>query len=180
MALAMLLLPALAAPAWAGVAIGAYGGYNFTIIQDDSDHGALFGLKAKIDGIPVVVLEPSITFISVGDKENEDDEVGAFTQSGGSIQAFALNANLGGSYKTEPGVGFYGTGGIGMYSLSPDAPYLEDESRFGFNAGAGFVYKASPKFDIDVSARLHVITLDGGGSRKSVGIYAGADFYFGL
>ena len=49
MALALPLLLALAAPAAAGVALGAYGGYNFTIIQDDSDHGALFGLKAKID-----------------------------------------------------------------------------------------------------------------------------------
>ena len=180
MALALPLLLALAAPAAAGVALGAYGGYNFTIIQDDSDHGALFGLKAKIDAVPVVVLEPSITFISVGDQENEDDAVGTFTQSGGSIQAYALNANFGGSYKTEPGVGFYGTGGIGMYSMKPDTPYLEDESRFGFNAGAGFVVKPSPMFDIDVSARMHVITLDGGGSRKSVGIDAGADFYFGL
>jgi len=175
---AVLLIPCLSAPAFAtGLAAGAFGVYNFPILQDDAAGGALYGLKAKI-GVPVVVLEPSLTFISVGDKENEDDAIGDFTQKGGSITSYGLNVSLGGM-KEMPGVGFYGTGGIGAYALSSDLDYKEDETRFGFNVGAGLVFKVSPKFDIDMSGRFIVITLDGGGSRKSVGLFTGLNFYFG-
>jgi len=177
--LALLLAAFLAAPVAAGVAVGGFAGYNITILQDDAGSGTLYGFKAKIGGMPLLVFEPSLTFISVGDAENQDDAVGSFTQQGGSIASYGLNVNLG-SMKSVPGFGFYGTGGIGTYSIKPDAPYLEDETRFGFNFGTGLVIKPAPKLDVDVSGRLIVITLDGGGSRKSVGVFAGVNYYFGL
>lgn len=175
--LALLLVPFLAAPAAAGVAVGGFGGYNFTILQDDAGSGALFGFKAKI-AAPVVI-EPTITFISVGDKENENDEVGTFTQTGGSIAAYELNLAFG-SLRTTPGVGFWGGGGIGAYSLKSDLDYVEDATRFGFNVGTGLVIKAAPKFDVEIGGRLYVISLDGGGSRKSVGVFGGLNYYFGF
>ncbi len=177
-ALSLALIVGLAAPASAEFAVGAFGGYNFTIVQDDAGNGPLYGVKAKID-VSGVVLEPSFTFISVGDAEDNDEAVGDFKIEGGSITNYGLNLNLG-SLRTVPGLGFYGTGGVGMYSLSPDAGYKEDETRFGFNAGLGFVIKPASMIDIDVSGRLIVITVDGGGSRKSVGVFAGINYYFGL
>ncbi|MFH1276788.1 MAG: hypothetical protein ABIK65_00185 [Candidatus Eisenbacteria bacterium] len=176
--LALLLVPFLAAPAAAGVAVGGFGGYNFTILQDDAGSGALFGFKAKI-GAPVVVLEPTITFISVGDKENEDEDVGTFMQKGGSIASYELNASFG-SLRTEPGVGLWVGGGVGAYSLKSDLDYVEDQTRFGFNVGTGLVFKAGAKFDVEIGGRFYVISLDGGGSRKSAGVYGGLNYYFGF
>jgi hypothetical protein len=44
----------------------------------------------------------------------------------------------------------------------------------------GLVFGVAPKVDIDVSGRFHLITLDGGGSRKNVGINGGVSYYFGI
>lgn len=176
--LALLLVPFVAAPAVAGVAVGGFGGYNFPIIQDDAGGGALFGFKAKI-GAPVVVVEPTVTFISVGDKDDSDEDVGDFTQAGGTITAYELNLAFG-SLRTTPGVGLWGGGGIGGYSLSYDAPYKTDETRLGFNLGTGLVIKAATKVDVEIGGRLYIISLDGGGSRKSAGVFAGLNYYFGF
>lgn len=176
--IALLFLPVLAVPALAvDVAVGAFGGYNIPIIQDDAGGGVLYGAKAKISGLAMFVLEPTITMITVGDKENEDDLIGTFTQEGGSITSMELNVTTG-SYRTLPGLGFYGIGGIGMYSMSSDVPYKDDESRLGFSFGTGIVTKVAAQIDFDVNARLIFITEDGGGSRSSAGISAGLNYYF--
>ncbi len=177
--IALLFLPVLAVPAMAvDVAVGAFGGYNIPVVQDDMGSGVLYGAKAKISGLAMFVLEPTITMITVGDKENEDEKLDEpFVQEGGSITAMELNVTTG-SYRTIPGLGFYGIGGVGMYSISSDVPYKDDESRLGFSFGTGIVTKVATQIDFDVNARLIFITLDGGGSRSSAGISAGLNYYF--
>jgi opacity protein-like surface antigen len=152
--------------------------WNFPIIQDDAGGGALYGAKAKVGPLSFLVLEPSVTWITVGDKEQTEDDL-EFTQQGGSIQSFGLNLNIGG-FPLAPGPSFYVTGGIGSYTLKPDVQYKDDETRVGYNAGLGIAVKPTGLFDIDVSGRFIVIPLDGGGSRKSVGLLAGLNFYFGV
>jgi hypothetical protein len=179
LAASALLVIALTAPGEAvGIAIGPYAGYNLTILQDDAGSGPLFGLRAKISVAPIVVVEPWFTLISEGDVDHSEGGI-EFTQEGGSIQSFGVNASLGG-YRTVPGFGFYTTGGIGMYMLKPELDYKDEATRFGINIGTGFVAKLMPALDLDASARLIAITLEGGGSRKSVGVHAGLSYYFGM
>jgi opacity protein-like surface antigen len=175
----LVLATCLAAPAWAvGFAVGGYGVWNFPVIQDDAGAGALYGAKAKIGEMSIFVLEPSITWITVGDKDQSEDGLD-FTQKGGSILSYGLNVNIGG-FPLAPGPSFYATGGIGSYTLKSDVPYVDDDTRFGYNAGLGIAVKPTPLFDIDLSGRFIVIPLDGGGSRKSVGLFTGLNFYFGI
>ncbi|MFH1680796.1 MAG: outer membrane beta-barrel protein [Candidatus Eisenbacteria bacterium] len=178
-AAALLFAVCFAAPALAvGFAVGGYGVYHFPIVQDDAGNGGLYGAKAKVGLGQAFVLEPSITFISVGEKDHTEDDLD-FTTKGGSIRTFGLNLNVGG-FPLAPGPSFYVTGGIGSYTLKPDVDYKDDETRVGYNAGLGIAIKATPLFDIDVSGRFIVIPLDGGGSRKSVGLFTGLNFYFGV
>jgi opacity protein-like surface antigen len=180
-AAALLLSVGLAAPAGAvGLAAGGYGAYHIPIVQDDAGSGALYGAKAKVGLGSIFVLEPSITWITVGEKDHTEEDLDLeFSTKGGSIQTIGLNVNLGG-FPIEPGASLYATGGIGSYTLKPDASYKDDETRVGYNGGLGLAIKPTPLFDIDVSGRFIVIPLDGGGSRKSVGIFAGLNFYFGV
>jgi uncharacterized spore protein YtfJ len=174
-----LLAPCLAVSASAaGFAVGGYGGYNIPILQDDAGGGALYGAKAKIGPLSFLVLEPSITWIQVGDKDQSEEDLD-FTQKGGEIMTYGLNLNIGG-FPIAPGPSFYVTGGVGSYTLKPDVEYKEEETRFGYNAGLGIAVKPAALFDIDVSGRFIVIPLEDGGSRKSVGIFAGLNFYFGV
>jgi hypothetical protein len=175
---ALLFVPCLAGSASAvGVAVGGYGVWNIPIVQDDAGAGALYGAKAKIGGLSLFVLEPSVTWIQVGEKEQTEEDL-TFTQEGGSIQSFGLNVSIGG-FRVLPGPSFYVTGGIGSYTLKPDVEYKDEETRVGYNAGLGLAVKPHALFDIDVSGRFIAIPLDGGGARKSVGIFAGLNFYFG-
>ncbi len=151
-----------------GIAIGPYGGYNVTILQDDTGSGPLFGLNAKISAAPIVVLEPWFTMVSEGDVDHEEGGI-AFTQRGGSIQSFGVNGSLGG-YRIVAGLGFHISGGIGMPLLKPEQDYREEATRFGLNLGTGFAANLIPALDLDASACLIAITLEGGGSRKSVGV----------
>jgi opacity protein-like surface antigen len=179
LAIPALLLIALPATGGAmGFAVGPYAGYNVTILQDDAGNGPLFGLRAKISALPALAVEPWFTMITEGDADHEEAGI-EFTQEGGSIQSFGVNASLGG-YRTMPGLGFYATGGIGMYMLKPEQDYKDETTRFGLNLGTGFVVKVLPQLDLDASARLIAITLEGGGSRKSLGIHAGLNYYFGM
>ncbi len=175
----VLLLSALTGPALAmGFAIGPYGGWNITIAQDDAGSGPLYGIRAKLSAAPVIAIEPWFTMITEGDVDHEDGGI-EFTQKGGSIQSFGVNGSFGG-YRTMPGLGFYTTGGVGMYMLKPEQDYKDETTRFGLNFGGGLVAKLIPALDLDVSTRLIAITLEGGGSRKSVGIHAGLNYYFGM
>ena len=173
-----LLLAALAGPAEAGgIAAGPFGGWNFTVLQDDAGSGFLYGLRGKISATTAFSVEPWFTMITEGDVDHDEEGI-EFTQQGGSIASFGVNAGLGG-FRKGPGFGFYATAGIGAYMLSPEQDYREDETRIGINFGPGVVVKVAPALDLDVSGRLTAITLDGGGSRKSVAVMAGLNYYFG-
>jgi hypothetical protein len=162
----------------AGLAAGPFGGWNFTIVQDDAGGGVLYGLRGKVSATPAISVEPWFTMITEGDVDHDEEGV-EFTQEGGSIMSFGVNASLGG-FRTAPGFGLYATAGIGAYMLKPEQDYKEDQTRVGINFGPGFVVKIAPTLDLDVSGRFTAITLEGGGSRKSVAVVAGLNYYFGL
>jgi hypothetical protein len=146
-------------------AVGAYGGYQWPIVQDDADPGGLFGLKGKFRVSPMLDLEPNITWIKNGDVE---------TDLGGTLPApdvisYALNGtlNFGGNF----GV----TGGIGWSSV--DVGIGDATNEFTFNAGLALEIPVGP-LALDISPRLLVINTESGASRKHALLMAGLNYWF--
>lgn len=146
-------------------AIGAYGGYQWPIVQDDAEPGGLFGLKAKINLAPALDLEPNVTWINNGDTE---------TSSGGEVPApevisYALNANLkfGGMLQITAGLGW----------SSVDLPITGSQNKFSFNAGLALEIPVGPVV-IDISPRFLLINTESGASRKHGLLMAGLNLWF--
>jgi hypothetical protein len=159
-----------------GVTIGGFGGMNIPIVQDDAGSGPLYGIRVKIAANLPFVVEPYFVSISEGDVDHSDEGI-EFTQKGGSIQSFGVDLAFGG-YRARPGANLYFVAGLGAHSRDPGQDYRDKETRFGFDIGLGLVAKVAPMLDLDVGGRLHAFTLEEGGSRKSVGITAGLNYYF--
>lgn len=165
--LAVAALLALSGPASAqvGFGVGAYGGYQWPIAQDDADPGGLFGLKGLVGLSGIVEIEPNITWISNGDTQ---------TPSGGDLPApdvvsYQLNANL------KLGPAFCVTGGLGWASV--DLPQTGSQNEFAVNFGIGIRVPVGP-LELDASPRLLVINTESGASRKHALLMAGLNYRF--
>jgi hypothetical protein len=69
-------------------------------------------------------------------------------------------------------------GGAAFYSFSRDND--EDETRFGLSAGLGVEIGLGKTLGLDFRGKLHMVTQDGGGSRKMANITAGLNYYLGI
>src|SRR5439155_846082 len=70
LALALLALAVGAGAAQAagpGVGIGPYGGYNIALIQQDTGNGSVFGVRAPVNLIPLITVEPYLRTSNLGD-----------------------------------------------------------------------------------------------------------------
>lgn len=157
------------------IGLGGFVGTNIPVAQEDAGTSSLFGFKARLGLVPLLGFEVFYTKLSQGESSAEvwDDDQ---SMEGGSINSFGLNLILG-SMSCDQGVHFHFAGGIGSYSLSKKGP--PDQSRFGFNFGPGLEIGLG-KLSAEISPKIHIITLDGGGSRKNIGISGGLNYYFGL
>ncbi|MBN1424134.1 hypothetical protein JXA88_06225 [Candidatus Fermentibacteria bacterium] len=175
MLMGVLLLGAPGAGA-IGVTVGGFGGYNVPILQDDVGPGPLYGMRVKLKSELPFVLQPYFAMVSEGDVDYAEEGI-EFTQEGGSFTSFGLDLAFGG-YRDEPGISPYFVVGIGAYSRDPGQKYRETLTSFGVDLGFGVVSKVAPMLDFDLSARVLAFMLDEGGSRKSLGIAAGLNYYF--
>lgn len=172
-----LLLLAVAPTAFAGtphgIAAGAYGVYGIPVVQQDVGAGPLFGLKARAILAGPLGAELSYTSFQEGDVTfsvlNRDQTI-----PGGTQTAIGLSAVLGGP--SEAGFGVSAMAGVGSYTLTKD--HRADITRVGFNGGLGMELRSSGPIGIDISARLHVVPLKEGGSRKFAALQAGINYYF--
>ena len=157
------------------IGLGGFAGMNIPVAQEDAGTSSLFGFKARLGLIPRLGFEAFFTKMSQGDA---DVEVWGkdMSMEGGSINSFGLNLILG-SMSSDAGAHFHFAGGIGSYSLSKEG--VPDESRFGYSFGPGLEIGLG-KMSIEISSKAHIIPLDGGGSRKNIGISGGLNYYFGL
>ena len=158
------------------VGVGGFFGRNIPVVQDDASNGSLFGFKARVQFIPLLGVEPFFTKLDQGDTSVEvwGKEM---TRDGGAISVFGLNAIFGPS-SGGLGVNFNLAAGIGSYTISREG--VSDETRFGYNIGPGIEIGFGNGLALEVSSRFHMIPLDGGGSRKNVGISGGINYYLGL
>lgn len=157
--------------------IGAFAGLNMPLLQEDVGNGTLFGAKGRIVLLPFMGVEPNLVFSKYGDKDIEDDDgnlVG--TRKGGDITSFGVDAVLGNFSGFSP-ARFYGL--IGVNSNSSKREGLPDQTRLGLALGAGIEFMPADMFGIEVRARVHGISLEGGGGRNNLELTGGLNYYFG-
>jgi len=169
----MLLLVSLAHAQTPKFGIGAFGGLNMPILQDDQGNGTVFGLKAKLKMIPMILLEPNITFGKWGDPDPVD---GVELASGSKINSYGVDAILGGS-PGMAGVKPFFLVGAAIFSVKNDDTGF-DESKLGYSAGLGISIGGGPKVDIDIAGKM-VFAVQESGSKKAVYILGGLTYYFG-
>ena len=146
-------------------AIGAYGGYQWPIAQDDADPGGMFGIKGKIKLAPAIDLEPNINWIKNGDTTTD----GGATLKAPEVMSYQLNGilNFGGTFGL--------TAGLGWASL--DVPTTGSENHFAWNFGLALEIPLQ-RVAIDISPRVLVIHHADGATRKHGYIQAGLNYWF--
>lgn len=159
------------------VGVGGFGFRNFSIDDPRTgdgfdlglDHGTLFGVKGRLGVVPFLGIEGVITWVDYGDFQVQGGNVDA------SMTAFEVNGILGGA-GGGLGVHFYSLFGVGSYRFDTDPGGTETEP--GWNIGTGVEVVAWPNVGIDGSLRFRWVSTEGE-SLKDLGLYLGANIYFG-
>mgnify|MGYP001362383390 CR=1 FL=1 len=169
--LLFLLASGISSVSAAHFGVGAYGGMNIPIVQEDQSTGTTFGLKAKVSLIPGIALEPNINFAKFGEATFEFG-----TRPGTKVNSYGLDACLGSGLGT---IGFkmYGLLGFGYFTLKRD--YDEEVKKMGWSTGLGFEIGFTETLGVDIRGKLNVIATEGGGSKKAAAVTGGLNYYFG-
>jgi hypothetical protein len=151
----------------ASVGIGPFGGMSIPIVQDDQGSGSVFGLRAPVQIVPLLRVEPFWSTSALGDK-TVDLGGTSFTRTGSDVKTFGLNAmlSLGGP------VTFYPFVGIGTVKFERTG---QDESFTSYHMGLGLGLSPIPKLSVDLRAELQAAAKDGA-SRKMGNITLGASY----
>ena len=152
--------------------IGGFAGVNIPLAQEDVKSGILYGAKGRIQLLPVLGVEPNFVFSKYGDKDF--DNVG--TREGGTITSFGADLVLGNPLGFSRGR-FYALLGANSNILKRKG--MEDQTQFGLSFGAGLEFLPTEILGIEVRARLHGISLEGGGGRNNLELSGGLNYYFG-
>ncbi len=157
--------------------VGAFAGLNMPLIQEDMGNGTLFGAKGRITLLPFLGVEPNIVFSNYGDKDIKDDAGNLIgTRKGGDVTSFGVDAVLGSLVGFSP-ARFYGL--VGINSNTSKREGLADQTRLGLALGAGVEFMPADAFGIEVRAKIHSISLEGGGGRNNLELTAGLNYHFG-
>ena len=151
------------------IGVGAFAGFNIPIAQDDAGSGSLLGTRLRIAIAPFLAVEPSLAFFQQGDvstqvADKEED------LDGGRSTALGVNLIVG-SMGPPDGVRIYGVIGLASHAMKQEG--REDESRLAINLGPGLEIGVAKKLTLNVEHRLHMISLEGGGARKNLGLSVG-------
>lgn len=157
------------------IGVGAFAGLNIPIAQEDASTGQLYGARLRIAVAPFLALEPTLAYFQQGDASAQVGNEQIKLDGG---QSTALGANLiVGSVGPPTGVRFYGVIGLASHAVKQEG--TEDQNRLAMNLGPGLEVGVGDRLALDLEARLHMISLDGGGARKNLGLSGGLIFYLG-
>lgn len=156
------------------MAVGAFTGFNIPIAQDDATEGSIWGVRAQLQPIPLLRLEPRLSFIKNGDYELTGLG-GTYKLDGGDVTGIGFDVVVG-SPMSVPGVGVGLLAGIGSYKR--EVEFQDDVTNAGYNVGLDVGLGIGP---IRAGARgeFLVIPQDPKGSRKHVLLTIGASYAFG-
>jgi hypothetical protein len=174
----VLLVLMMASTAWAvkDISIGAFGGLNIPIVQDDAASGSGFGGKAKFSPIPMLAGAIYFESRTFGDPELEVQGM-TLSTDGGNVTSFGVEALIGNT-GGGPGPHFYWTFGLSSYKWSRDGQ--DDLSEVGYHLGPGFEFVLPAKIGLEGRAKFEIVPTDGGGSRKNVLVFIGLNYHIGL
>ncbi len=174
-AIVVLLAPVVVAQT-PSFGVGAFGGMDFPILQEDQAQGTIFGVRGRIKLIPLITIEPNVSFTKWGDPELGLTGV-TNDLDGSKVTFYGVDGTLGAPL-AGPGFRMFAIGGIGFYKIKRDQT-SQDDTSLGFSGGVGFGLGVTPLIGIDVRGKFHVVPIDGGGSRKSVSAVLGLNYAFG-
>ncbi len=176
-ALIIFTLSAGQALALTDISIGAFGGLNIPVAQEDAKTGNAFGLKAKFSPSPMIGGSIFYENRAFGDPEIT---VGGLTMSidGGKVTSFGaelLIGNVGGA----AGPHFYWALGISNYQWKRDG--FEDHTKVGYHLGPGFeLVLPAANIGIEGRGKFEIVPTGSGGSRKNALVFVGVNYHFGL
>lgn len=171
-ALVLLLAQSAVQAQTPSLGVGAYGGINIPLLQDDQASGTVFGFRGRVKVLPFLVAEPNVMLAKWGDPDAIDGvDLGI---KGSKITGFGVDATVGG-LPGAPGFKPFLVVGVGSFKIKNDDTGF-DESNLGFKGGLGFGFGLTPKFDLDVRGALLVVPQEDGGSKKGALVTAGLSF----
>lgn len=172
-ALALAVALAVAGPARAGsIAVGAFGGMSYPVLQDDTGHGPLMGARLSVRVVPFVTLEPYYGSSSLADKVTSVAGTD-YVRQGFDQKIWGVDLLLASSGP----LAFYPVVGVGQTKLSRAA---YDQTFTTYNAGAGLGLAVVPRLTFHVRGEANVVS-DGQTSRKFASATAGLTYsLFGL
>jgi len=157
------------------IGVGAFGGLNMPIVQDDQGNGSIFGFKARVKVMSFLIAEPYVMFGKWGSPDPvEGIDLGI---DGSKLTSFGVDAQVGsmpGASKFRP----YGLVGAGIYKIKNDDTGY-DESKLGFSFGLGAGIGLTPMLDLDFGGKL-IIAPQEEGSKKALLITGGLIYYFNI
>ena len=154
------------------VGVGPYGGYNIALIQQDTGGGAVYGVRAPVNLIPVLTLEPIYASSNLKDVTETLGGL-SYTRSGFDMRAFGASAILG-TINTG-GLKFYPYGGIGSYKLTRIGS--ADIKKTGWKFGLGIGVPAGSKVSVQMRGGMDMI-VTGDTSRKFANATIGINYIF--
>ncbi len=171
--LILTMVGSLASATASPIGIGAHAGLNIPMVQEDAGSGPLYGARLRITVTPFLALEPSLTFFKQGDAMAEVRD-GEIKLDGGQSTALGMNLILG-SVGLPSGLRVHGVMGMASHAVKQEG--TEDQSRFAMSLGPGGEIEVAEKLALSVEARLHMISLEGGGARKNLSLSGGLMYY---
>jgi hypothetical protein len=175
LAVCLLLLAATSAQAQK-LGAGIFVGMNIPVVQDDAGSGTVFGFRGQFQAIPLIRVEPHLSFIKNGDYDAPGIG-GPFSLDGGKLTSFGLNGILG-TPMGGPGLGIGLVAGIGSYKYKVEG--YEDDTRVGYSGGLDLsLGLTGAPVKLNGRGELLVLPLEDGGSRKHALLTVGAIYSFG-
>jgi hypothetical protein len=166
--------------------VGAFGGLNLPVAQEDTKSGTVMGLKARIPLTTYLAVEPNYTYLKNGDGEVKVETLGdiTMTRDGGKYSTFGIDVVFGGvsGYK-----GFNAYGILGVASAKFAKKGLPDLTKGSLWLGVGFEFGITEYLSADFRGKALIFPYkddDYGngntGSRKNGTVTVGLNYYFGI
>jgi len=166
--------------------VGAFGGMNLPVAQEDTKSGTVMGLKARIPLTTFLAVEPNYTYLKNGDGEVKVGSLGdiTMTRDGGKYSTFGIDVVFGGvsGYK-----GFNAYGILGVASAKFAKKGLPDLTKGSLWLGVGFEFGITDYLSVDFRGKGLIFPYKDDsygkgdtGSRKNGAITIGVNYYFGV
>jgi hypothetical protein len=168
--------------------VGAFGGLNFPVAQEDTRSGSVFGIKGHIPVSTFLAIEPNFQSIKNGDASYDvqyvdNGPITAMTHEGGKFTSFGIDVTIGSvmGYK-----GFGACGILGISSAKFAKKGIPDLSKGSYWLGVGFGYGFTDQISLDVRAKAlffpykDEIKNKDTGSRKNGLITVGLNYFFDI